>query len=98
MRNALVALGLLALTVVPAMADEAPAAATTTQVSAVTVARGQVVASANGSRIGAVSRLTEDGSPQIIFRGHLVTVPLATISLTDGKLVTSLTPAQLEAH
>jgi len=62
----------------------------------VTVTRGQVLTSANGARIGSVSRVTEDGSPQVIFRGHLVTVPLSTISVIEDKLVTSLTPAQVE--
>jgi len=92
MRNALLTLGFLALSITPALAEDT---ATTTQVSTVTVARGQVVVAANGARIGAVSRLADDGSPQIIFRGRLVTVPLSTISLTGGKLTTSLTTQEL---
>ena len=50
-----------------------------------------MLTSANGARLGAVYRVGPDGAAQIIIDGKLVTVPANTISVANGKLVTSLT-------
>jgi hypothetical protein len=54
------------------------------------VAKGQMLMSANGARLGVVYRVNADGSPQIIVDGKLITIPAATLSSTNGKLVTNL--------
>ncbi len=57
----------------------------------VSISRGQVLATAEGKRLGYVHRVLSDGTVQLIVDGKLVTIPAATISLTDGKFITSLT-------
>jgi hypothetical protein len=67
----------------PAVADQsaaAPAAAT----------KGDMLHSADGSRLGEVDRVGSDGSVQLIFDGKVVTVPGATLSMQGGELTTSL--------
>ena len=51
---------------------------------------GKMVTGADGARLGAVYRVTSDGSAQVIFEGKMVTIPAATLSVVDGKLTTSL--------
>ena len=78
--------------VLPAFAQgttEAPAAAV--------AEKGKMLIAANGSRLGAVYRVGPDGSAQIIIDGKLVTVPANTISITNGKLTTSLTKSEVLA-
>ena len=78
--------------VLPAAAQQssdAPAAAV--------AVKGKMLVSANGSRLGAVYRVTADGAAQIIIDGKLVTVPGNTISMADGKLTTSLTKSEVIA-
>jgi hypothetical protein len=67
---------------------------TATPVSAV---KGSMLISANGSRLGQVYRVVTDGSAQIIIDGKLVTVPATTLSMSGGKLTTSLTKSQVLA-
>jgi hypothetical protein len=55
-----------------------------------TAAKGQMLVSANGTRLGVVYRVNADGSPQIIIDGKMVTIPAATLTSSNGKLVTSL--------
>lgn len=106
MRNVLISLALVAAVVAPAAfspaaAEEAlvPAAATPVSAEApattVVAARGQLVVAANGARMGRVSRLASDGSPQVIVDGRLVTVPLSTLSVVDGRLVSTLTANEI---
>jgi hypothetical protein len=100
MRNIFVSLALIAATTSPALAEEALTAEAATPVSAapassVVAARGQLVVAANGARLGRVSRLADDGSPQLIVEGKLVTVPLSTLSLVDGRLVSTLSPGEI---
>jgi len=52
---------------------------------------------ANGARLAPVYRVGPDGSAQIIIEGKLVTVPATTLSVTDGKLTTSLTKNEVLA-
>ena len=56
---------------------------------------GKMLLASNGSRLGAVYRVTDDGSAQVIVDGKMVTVPANTLSVTDGKLVTSLSKAEV---
>jgi hypothetical protein len=51
---------------------------------------GKMLVAANGARLGAVYRVTDDGSAQLIVDGKMVTVPASTLSVVDGKLQTTL--------
>ena len=59
--------------------------------------KGSMLVSANGSRLAQVYRVGPDGSAQIIIDGKLVTVPAATLSISGGKLTTSLTKSEVIA-
>jgi hypothetical protein len=52
---------------------------------------------ANGARLAPVYRVAPDGGAQIILDGKMVTIPATTLSMTDGKLVTSLTKNEILA-
>ncbi|MBB6253337.1 hypothetical protein [Nitrospirillum iridis] len=54
------------------------------------VGAGKPLVDANGDRIGPVYRVGDDGSVQVIVDGKLYNVPAATLSVADGKVVTSL--------
>ena len=77
-----------------APSDAAPAAPAAT---AAVAEKGKMLNSANGARLGAVYRVGPDGAAQIIIDGKLVTVPANTISVANGKLVTSLTKSEVLA-
>lgn len=51
---------------------------------------GVMLTAADGARLGAVYRVADDGSAVVIMNGKMVSVPAATLSRVDGKLVTSL--------
>ena len=72
-----------------AVADQAQA-----QVSPV---KGSMLVAANGARLAPVYRVAPDGGAQIILDGKMVTVPATTLSMTDGRLVTSLTKSEILA-
>jgi hypothetical protein len=76
-----------------------PAGAQGTADSAATAvaAKGKMLISSNGARLGAVYRVDPDGAAQIIIDGKLVHVPASTLSNVDGKLTTSLTKSQVLA-
>ena len=59
--------------------------------------KGSMLIAANGARLAPVYRVGPDGSAQIIIEGKLVTVPATTLSVTDGKLTTSLTKNEVLA-
>ena len=59
--------------------------------------KGSMLISANGSRLAQVYRIGPDGSAQIIIDGKLVTVPASTLSVSGGKLTTSLTKSEVLA-
>jgi hypothetical protein len=59
--------------------------------------KGTMLVSANGSRLGPVYRVGPDGSAQIIIDGKMLTVPASTLSLADGKVMTSLTKSEVLA-
>ena len=69
--------------------------AQTASEGAAVVTKGVMLFSADGSRLGAVYRVTEDGSAQIIIDTKMVTVPVTTISTKEGKLITTLKKAQV---
>ena len=63
----------------------------------VSAVKGSMLISANGSRLAQVYRVGADGSAQIIIDGKLVTVPAASLSMSGGKLTTSLTKSEVLA-
>jgi hypothetical protein len=65
--------------------------------SAPVVTKGQMMVTANGTRLAPVYRVTGDGSAQVILDGKMVTIPASTLSATDGKLTTSLTKSEVLA-
>jgi hypothetical protein len=75
-----------AIATVPAIAQQAIAE------------KGKMLLSSNGSRLGAVYRVTPDGSVQLILDGSMVTVPASTLSVVDGKLTTSLSKSEVLAQ
>jgi hypothetical protein len=75
----------------------ASAAMAQDQASAAVAAKGQMLVTANGSRLAPVYRVGSDGSAQIIIDGKMVTVPATTLSSVDGKLTTSLTKSEVLA-
>lgn len=76
---------LLCAAAVPAMAQQAVAE------------KGKMLIAANGARLGAVYRVSSDGSAQVIVDGKMVTVPASTLSASDGKLTTSLSKNEVLA-
>jgi hypothetical protein len=58
-------------------------------------AKGKMLVSSDGGRLGVVNRLSSDGGAQVILDGRLITVPASTLSLVDGKLTTSLSKIQV---
>ena len=56
---------------------------------------GKMLVASNGARLGAVYRVTGDGSAQLIVDGKMVTVPASTLSVVDGKLKTSLSKTEV---
>ena len=66
-------------------------------VAAVNAGPRELIVSSDGRRIGRVMRLTADGSPRVIFASRIVTIPASTLTRADGRLVTSLTRAEVGA-
>lgn len=62
----------------------------TAPAGAVTVEVGKPLVDVEGKRIGAVYRVGADGAAQVIIDGKIYSVPAATLSVVDDKLVTSL--------
>jgi hypothetical protein len=59
--------------------------------------KGSMVIAANGARLAPVYRVSPDGSAQIIIEGKMVTIPAATLSMSGGRLTTSLTKSEVLA-
>lgn len=83
MRKSWVALGVGAFISLSAIAQEAVAT------------EGKMLVASNGARLGAVYRVTDDGSAQVIIDGKMVTVPASTLSVVDGKLTTTLSKSDV---
>jgi nitrous oxidase accessory protein NosD len=62
---------------------------------AVVAEAGKMLQASDGARIGAIYRVSEDGSAQVIINGKMVTVPASTLSVVDGKLTTSLSKSEV---
>lgn len=58
-------------------------------------AKGQMLSSADRSRLGSVLRVNGDGSVAIIFDSRLLTIPASTLKSTGGKLTTSLSKREI---
>lgn len=71
------------------------ATAVSASATAVQATAGKPLFDAKGARIGAVYSVAADGAARLILNGKMVTVPVATLSQADGKLVTSLTRSEL---
>jgi hypothetical protein len=92
-KSSLPVLLVCAFMAVSAAAQEAssPAAAAPTAV------KGKMLVAANGARLGSIYRVGPDGSAQLIIDGKMVTVPASTLSVSDGKLATTLTKSEVLA-
>ena len=88
-------LWVLCAVVLPAAAEAPSDASSAPAAAAVVAEKGKMLTAANGSRLGAVYRVNPDGSAQIIIDGKLVTVPANTLSIANGKLVTSLSKSEV---
>ena len=64
----------------------------------VKVAASDILYDAEGKRLGSVYAVTSKGSPQVAVGMRIVTIPLSTISKTDGKLVTNMTKEEITAR
>jgi hypothetical protein len=56
---------------------------------------GKMLVASNGARLGAVYRVTGDGSAQLIVDGKMVTVPASTLTVEDGALMTTLSKTEV---
>lgn len=63
--------------------------------SAAEAQQGKMLYTSAGGRLVPVYRVTADGSAQIIFEGKIVTIPASTLTLTEGRLVTSMKKEQI---
>jgi hypothetical protein len=61
------------------------------------VEQGKMIYATGGKRLGAVYKVTADGSAQVIINGKLVTIPASTITTANGKLETSLARNEVTA-
>jgi hypothetical protein len=60
-------------------------------------AKGKMVQTSNGARLGVVYRVGSDGSAQMILKGRVVAIPASTLSSVDGRLTTSLSKSEVLA-
>jgi hypothetical protein len=81
-------------TVFAAETSQSVHAATDTS-AAVQINAGKMLYGADGHRIASIYRVAQDGNPQLIIDGRMVTVPASTISDVNGKVTTSLTKHDL---
>jgi hypothetical protein len=99
--NKLLALAALATTALPAAAlaaDDVSVSNTVSAPAAVKVEAGKPLYSAKGGKIGAIYKVTESGQAQLILDGKLITVPVASLTEVDGKIVTTLTRRELKSR
>ena len=93
----LATLGTFAIAPAAFAADSDPSVsvAASAQTAKANVRAGKMIYGANGQRIGAAYRVTQNGTVQVILNSKLVSIPADTLSEVDGKLTTSLTKAEL---
>ena len=56
---------------------------------------GKMLFSEDGHRLGAVYKVADDGSAELIFNSKLVTIPASTLADVGGKLTTTLTKREV---
>lgn len=88
---AIFGLALTAFVAVPSFAADGDAPASQT----VTARAGQKLYSASGRPLTPIYNIVAEGKPQVIIEGRIVTVPIATLSMSGKKLTTSLSGADL---
>ena len=59
------------------------------------VVEGKMIYSAAGQRIAPAYRVNADGSVQIILEGRLITIPAASFSQANGKVVIASSKSDL---
>ena len=59
--------------------------------------KGSMVVASNGARLAPVYRVNPDGAAQIIIEGKMVTIPATTLSMSGGRLTTSLSKSEVLA-
>lgn len=83
----------LATVAAPALASDLPA----TTSAPVAAHEGDMLRDVNNVRLSSIDTVNKDGSVGIIYNGHVVMVPASSLSMANGKLVTSLTKAQVSS-
>lgn len=58
-------------------------------------AQGKMLVDAAGARLAVIDRVDADGSADILLDGHVVKVPGATLSMNNGKVITSLKKSEV---
>ena len=96
---ALVTIATFAVVPVAVLAETAPAVgeATDEVAAAAEINAGKMLYGPNGYRIASIYRVTQEGNPQVILSGRLVTVPASTLSVVDDKITTSLSKKEIAA-
>lgn len=62
---------------------------------ALTAKSGQAIFFSTGRRLGSISRVMPNGDLRVISEMKMVSVPAATLTMSDKRLVTSLTRAEV---
>ena len=62
----------------------------------VSVSEGKMIYAADGKRLAPVYHVKTDGSVQVILDGTLATIPAAALSEANGKVVSSVSKADLQ--
>ena len=93
MKRSSVLVSLCALVTLSGLVYSTPGAAA----DPVSPVKGSMLIAANGARRAPVYRVAPDGGAQIILDGKMVTIPATTLSMSDGKLTTSLTKNEILA-
>lgn len=78
----------------PAFASE-DTPATTAEAATLNLKAGEFVTGADGKRIGRIYQVSKEGNAEIINGIRMLVVPAATLSRTDGKLVSTLSRRDL---
>jgi hypothetical protein len=71
------------------------AGAETAATAPVSISAGKMLYGPDANRIGSIYRVNANGDAQIIINGRLLTVPVSTLSSTNGKVATNLTKSQI---
>lgn len=82
--SALIGAVLLAATAAPAFAQDDAL-----------ISKNQTIYDAEGKRVGKVTRVLEDGSALVIYKGKVVRIGASTLTTGEGKVTTSLSKKEL---